>query len=152
MCEQRHSEDIPKYVLKDIEILFRYEYESYDKYGFQINKDDKIALKLFRIANKYPQKHLWAILEYFGYFCGEEELAEENYRDEIRHIAEEYFKRAMNDALLMYDGGVNGNIRKQIPFIEIGVIGGWFSNVHNWREKLSLGGYTNKYPQKSVDL
>lgn len=27
-----------------------------DKYGYEINKSDKIALKLFSIAKKYPQK------------------------------------------------------------------------------------------------
>ena len=144
------TSDIPQYVAKDLDILFNYEYNSRDQYGYEINKSDKIALKLFKIADKYPQKHLWAILTYFGYFTGEEELKEEDYRDEIRHLGEYYFKEAMNDALLMYDGGLTGNIKKQIDFIEIGLIGGWFASVHDWRAKLSQ--YQDKYPQKSVDV
>lgn len=138
--------DIPRYVAKDLDVLFNYEFAR-DKYGYEINKSDKIALKLFKIAEKYPQKHLWAILTHFGYFCGDEELDEKDYRDEIKHLAEYYFKKAMNDTLLMYDGGLNGNIRKQIDFIEMGLIGGWFANVHDWRAKK----YEDKYPQKSVD-
>ena len=138
--------DIPQYVAKDLDVLFNYEFAR-DKYGYEINKSDKIALKLFKIAEKYPQQHLWAILTHFGYFCGDEELDEKDYRDEIRYLGEYYFKKAMNDTLLMYDGGLNGNIRKQIDFIEMGLIGGWFANVHDWRAKK----YEDKYPQKSVD-
>ncbi len=143
--------DVPQYVAKDLDILFNYEF-SRDQYGYEINKSDKIALKLFKIAEKYPQKHLWAILTYFGYFCGDEKLAKEDYRAEILHLGEYYFKQAMNDACLMYDGGCNGNIKKQVAFIELGLIGGWFENVHQWREKNRNGGYKDKYPQKSVDL
>ena len=65
--------DIPQYVAKDLDVLFNYEFAR-DKYGYEINKSDKIALKLFKIAEKYPQQHLWAILTHFGYFCGDEEL------------------------------------------------------------------------------
>lgn len=143
------SNDIPQYVQRDLNVLFNYEF-SHDKYGYEINNDDKIAKKLFIIANKYPQKHLWAILTHFGYFTGEEELKEEDYRDEIRHLGEYFFKRAMNDSLLMYDGGTNGNIKKQVFFIEQGLIGGWFGSAHQWRKKLST--YKDKYPQKSVDI
>lgn len=143
--------DIPKYVAKDLDVLFNYEFAR-DQYGYEINKSDKIALKLFKIAEKYPQKHLWAILTHFGYFTDEEELAKEDYRAEILHLAEYYFKEAMNDAFLMYDGGCDGNIKKQVAFIELGLIGGWFANVHQWREKIRNGGYKDKYPQKSINL
>ena len=77
-------------------------------------------------------------------------LKEEDYRAEIQHLGEFFFKRAMNDALLMYDGGTNGNIKKQVFFIEQGLIGGWFGSVHQWRKKLP--NYQDKYPQKSVDI
>lgn len=147
-CEEIGA-DIPKYVKKDLNILFNYEF-AHDKYGYEINNDDKIAKKLFIIASKYPQKHLWAILTHFGYFTGEEELKEEDYRDEIRYLAEDYFKNAMNDIFLMYDGGCDGNIRKQVFFIEQGLIGGWFASRNEWREKLK--NYKDKYPQKSVDI
>ena len=54
--------DLPKYVKKDLEILYNYEF-SRDKYGYEINKSDKMALKLFSIAKKYPQKYLKNILK-----------------------------------------------------------------------------------------
>lgn len=141
--------DLPKYVKKDLEILYNYEF-SRDKYGYEINKSDKMALKLFSIAKKYPQKYLKNILEYFGYFYGEEELAEEDYRDEILYLAEQKFKQAMDDIFLMYEGGCDGNIRRQVPFIELGLIGGWFKDRNDWRRKLPK--YEDKYLQKSVDL
>ena len=138
--------ELPKYVEKDLEILYNYEFKT-DKYGYEINTHDKIALKLFRIAKKYPQKWLSPILEFFGYFYGEEELEEKHYRDEILHLAEYHFKLAMDDIFLMYDGGTDGNIKKQIPFIELGLIGGWYANRQDWKKKK----YVDKYPQKSID-
>lgn len=138
--------ELPKYVEKDLQILYNYEFKT-DKYGYTVNTHDKMALKLFQIAKKYPQKWLSPILEYFGYFYGEEELEEKHYRDEILHLAEYHFKLAMDDIFLMYDGGTDGNIKKQIPFIQLGLIGGWYENRQDWKKKK----YVDKYPQKSID-
>ena len=62
---------LPKYVEKDLDILYRYEFAR-DKFDREINNNHKISKKLFSIAEKYPQKYLGVILEYFGYFYGNE--------------------------------------------------------------------------------
>lgn len=134
---------LPKYVQKDLDILYKYEFET-DKFGRSINNEHKISRKLFSIAKKYPQKHLKAILEYFGYFYGEEELSEKDYRNEILHLAEMHFRNAMDDVELMYE-----NVNRQIPFLELGIIDAWYDSRKTWNQYKKE---EYKYPQKSVDL
>ena len=135
--------ELPKYVEKDLDILYNYEFAE-DKFGRRINNEHKIARKLFSIAKKYPQKYLKEILEYFGYFYGEEELSEEDYRDEILHLAEYHFRQAMDDVSLMYD-----DINRQMPFLELGIIDAWYDCRNTWNQYKKK---EYKYPQKSIDL
>ena len=133
--------NIPKYVQNDVDILHRFEFST-DEYGYDINKDDKLAIKLFRIGKKYPQKWLYRIIEYLGLFDGGCNVREEDYRNEILYHAEYYFIRAMNDYSLMYDE----NIHKQIPFIELGLIDCAYSNQKNWKQS----NYKPKYESRLI--
>lgn len=134
--------EYPKYVQKDLEVLFNLEF-SKDQYGRSINKDDKLAYKLYQIAQKYPQKWLIAIIEYLGYMDdGSVELAEEDYRDEILYNAECYFKSAMENYSLMYtdreeeENSDYHRWNRQIKFIDIG----WLDCIYTTRNA-----YLNKY-------
>lgn len=136
--------ELPKYVLNDLQVLDNAEFKI-DKFGYTYTDNCKLAEKLFKMAKKYPQKYLHAVLDYLGYFDGSVELDESDYRAEILHNAEYYFIQAMNDVIEMYDGK---NINKQVFFIEQGLIDGWFSSAKRWKEK----GYEPKYPSKAVYL
>lgn len=146
---------LPKYVEKDLEILFNYEFAT-DEWGREINKKDKIAYKLYQIAQKYPQKHLEAIIEYLGYLDdGNIELEEKDFKDEILHEAEYYFKKAMEDHFLMYtdreeeEQGDYHRWNRQIKFIDIG----WLDCIYTSR-KSYLKKYKNitRYPSKAIYL
>lgn len=130
----------PKYVDKDLQVLYNNEFKV-SKYGYSYTDYYRMAIKLFAIAKKYPQKHLEVILEYLGYFTDcKEELNELDFRNEILHNAEEYFISAMSDTCMMYDKNVN----KQVKFIELGLIDCWYEKARNFRNS----GYIRKYPSK----
>lgn len=134
----------PKYVQKDIEILRNYEFAT-DRWGYEINRKEKMALKLFRIAEKYPQKQLVHIINYFGLFDGGCDVKEEDYRDQILYEAEYFFIEAMNDLFLMY-GEFGEKIAKQIPFIELGLIDCCYGSRKRWKK----ANYQPKYPSKLI--
>ena len=138
------TNNLPKYVKQDLDILYRYEF-SKDKFDRTINNDHKISKKLFSIAKKYPQKYLADILEYFGYFYGEEDLKEEDYRDEVLHLAEYHFKKAMDDTDLMYE-----DINRQMPCLELGLITAWYDCRKTWYKYNKNTWKEWKYPQKSI--
>ena len=130
--------DLPKYVKKDLEVLFNAEFKE-DKYGCTLTDYHRLAVKLYAIASKYPDKYLEPVLEYLGYFTdGNEYLNKDNYRAEIMHNAEHYFIKAMED----YDMCYNDKVKKQIDFIEMGFIGGWFSSSKQFKDK----NYQIQYP------
>lgn len=149
------DDELPKYVQKDLSILSNYEF-SYDKYGYEINKSDKMAYKLYQIAQKYPQKYLEPIIEYLGYLdCSDIELAEEDYRDEIMHMAEYYFDQAMKDHFLMYSSEEERyeenytNDMRQIKFINIG----WLDCVYTNRQSyIKAYQSVTRYPSKAVEV
>lgn len=147
--------ELPQYVQKDLEILYNYEFAR-DEYGYEVNKSDKMAYKLYQIAKKYPQKNLESIIEYLGYFDdGDIEIAEEDFRDEVLHMAEYYFKKAMEDHFLMYtdreekEQGDYHRWNRQIKFIDIG----WLDCVYTSRKSF-LNKYKDitRYPTKAVYL
>ena len=80
--------DLPKYVKKDLEVLYNAEFKL-NKYGYAWTDYHRLAVKLYAIASKYPDKYLEPVLEYLGYFTdGNEFLDEANYRAEIMQNAE----------------------------------------------------------------
>lgn len=134
--------ELPKYVQKDIQILENAELKV-DKYGYCRTDYSKMSEKLFKIAQRYPQKYLEAILEYLGYFNdGDIELDEEDYRDEIFYIGEYCFIEAMNSAS-MYDD----NVQRQAKFIELGIIDGWFDSPRSFKER-----YQPQYQTKIKEI
>lgn len=149
-----NQKELPKYVQRDLEILYNFEF-SRDKYGYEINKTDKIAYKLYQIAKKYPQKWLEPIIEYLGYLdCGDVELAEKDYRDEIFHMAEYYFKQAMQDPFLMYsnldeqsEDDYTCDMR-QCKFIDIG----WLDAIYTRKSYLKKYKDITRYPSKAVEI
>lgn len=127
----------PKYVNNDLAVLYNAECKV-DSYGYSWTDYHKLAVKLWSIASKYPQKHLEAVIEYLGYFADNIEISEEDYRSEIMHNAEYYFIQAMKDSCMCYGDKVN----KQSDFIKIGFIDTWYSSSKNFKES----GYEIKYP------
>ena len=130
--------DLPKYVKKDLEVLYNAEFKL-NKYGYAWTDYHRLAVKLHAIASKYPNKYLEPVLEYLGYFteCNEF-LDEANYRAEIMHNAEYYFIKAMEDCAMCYDD----KVKKQIDFIKMGFIGGWFTSSRQFKDK----NYQIQYP------
>ena len=130
--------DLPKYVKKDLEVLYNAEFKE-NKYGNTWTDYHRLAVKLYAIASKYPDKYLEPVLEYLGYFTDcNEYLDEANYRAEIMHNAEHYFIKAMEDYDMCYDD----KVKKQIDFIEMGFIGGWFTSSRQFKDK----NYQIQYP------
>ncbi len=133
--------NLPKYVEKDLKVLYNAEFKV-SKYGFSYTDNVKMAQKLFKIAQKYPDKYLEPVLEYLGYFTDcDETLNPSDYRDEIMHNAEHYFLEAMNNSTILYD-----NIDKQCLFIEMGFIDCWYASKRNFK----ASNYQIKYPSKLV--
>lgn len=148
------QEELPKYVQRDLGILYNFEF-SRDQYGYEINKSDKMAYKLYQIANKYPQKWLEPIIEYLGYLdSGDVELAEEDYRDEILHMAEYWFDQAMRDHFLMYSSEEERweedytRDMRQVKFIEIG----WLDAVYTRKSYIKKYGDVIRHPSKAVEV
>ncbi|MBP5423053.1 MAG: hypothetical protein J6Y78_11485 [Paludibacteraceae bacterium] len=161
----RQEDGYPKYVQKDLEILYNYEFDEDERYNGET--DHRMARKLFQIAKNYPQKHLWAIFEYFGYFFDENGIDDmdrsfityldpKDYRDEIMHMAEEHFKDAMDKHDEMYDPYNNRwnedehthHINRQEYFIKIGLIDCYYTRKENFKEyvyKKDDSKYFNKY-------
>lgn len=134
--------NLPKYVEKDLSVLYNAEFKV-SKYGYSYTDYFRMAVKLFKMASKYPEKYLEAVLEYLGYFTScDEQLNEADYRAEIFHNAEEYFISAMEDNFMCYDENVN----KQVEFIEMGFIDCWYSSKKNFK----ASNYQRKYPSKLV--
>ena len=134
--------ELPQYVKKDLKVLENSELRV-DKYGNWYSDHQKMAEKLFKIAQRYPQRYLEAILEYLGYFNdGDIELDEKDFRNEILHNAEYHFIESMKSAS-MYDG----NVQRQVKFIELGIIDGWFDSPRTFRER-----YQTKYPTKIKEI
>lgn len=130
--------DLPKYVTRDLKVLYNAEFKV-SKYGYSYTDYYRMAVKLFKIASTYSDKYLEPILEYLGYFTDYNEyLDESNYRAEIYHNAEYYFIQAMNEYSMCY----GDNLKKQISFIEMGFIGGWFASNKQFKAK----NYEIKYP------
>ena len=130
--------DLPRYVKKDLEVLYNAEFKL-NKYGYAWTDYHRLAVKLHAIASKYPDKYLEPVLEYLGYFTDcNEFLDEANYRAEIMHNAEYYFIKAMEDCAMCYDD----KVKKQIDFIEMGFIGGWFASSREFKDK----NYQIQYP------
>lgn len=127
----------PQYVETDLKILYNFE-TKISKYGHMYTDNYRMSLKLFSIASKYPQKNLEAIIDYLGYFSDNIEISEDNYRKEILHNAEYYFIQAMNDNFMCYEENVN----KQVKFIELGLIDGWYRSNREFK----ASGYEIKYP------
>lgn len=138
--DSRQEDKLPKYVQKDLEILYNYEFDEDERYNGET--DHRMARKLFQIAKNYPQKHLWAILEYFGYIFDEYNIDDEDrtvrylepkdYRNQILHMAEEHFIEAMNEHWEMY---YEDNIKRQSYFIDIGLIDCFYSSKKEFRER-----------------
>lgn len=127
----------PQYVETDLKILYNFE-TKISKYGYMYTDNYRMSLKLFAIASKYPQKNLEAIIDYLGYFSDNIEISEDNYRKEILHNAEYYFIQAMNDNFMCY----GENAIKQVKFIELDLIDGWYRSNKEWKKS----GYEIKYP------
>lgn len=127
----------PQYVMNDLKVLKNAEFKI-TKYGYSYTDNYRMSLKLFQIASKYPQKNLEAIIDYLGYFYDDIEISEDNYRKEILHNAEYYFIQAMNDNFVCYGENVN----KQVKFIELGLIDGWYRSNREFK----ASGYEIKYP------
>lgn len=131
--------NLPKYVEKDLEVLYNAEFKV-SKYGYSYTDNVKMAEKLFKMANKYPDKYLEAVLEYLGYFNdGNEYLNPQDYRHEILSCAEDYFIEAMNNPCGVYD-----NTKQQGLFIEMGFIDCWYSSKRSFLES----NYQRKYQSK----
>lgn len=133
--------EIPKYVLQDLKVLENAELKV-DQYGYCRTNYSKMSEKLFKIAQRYPQKYLEVVLDYLGYFDGSIVLNEEDFRDEILHNAEYCFIEAM-DSDTMY----GHNTQRQVKFIELGIIEGWFDSPKTFKER-----YKEQYPSKIKDV
>lgn len=133
--------EIPKYVSQDLKVLENAELKV-DKYGYCHTDYSKMAEKLFKIAQRYPQKYLEVVLDYLGYFDGSIVLDEADFRSEILHNAEYCFMEAM-DSDAMY----GENTKRQIKFINLGIIGGWFNSPKSFKNR-----YKAKYPSKIKDV
>ena len=134
--------ELPKYVQKDLKVLENAELKT-DKYGNWFCDHQKMAEKLFKIGFNYPKKYLGAILEYLGYFDDDDIVLDEaDFRDEILYTAECSFIEVMK-SYSMY----GENVQRQVKFIELGVIGGWFDSPNTFMER-----YQPKYQSKIKDV
>ena len=134
--------DLPKYVEKDLEVLYNAEFKV-SKYGYSYTDYHRMSVKLTNIARKYPEKYLEPVLEFLGYFTDSNEILEEaDYRAELQHLAEYYFIEAMTKDYVCYD-----NVKKQCDFIDLEYIDCIYTNKNRFKEV-----YESKYPSKVVTM
>lgn len=133
--------EIPKYVNRDLQVLSNAELKT-DKYGYCRTDYSKMAEKLFKIGFNYPSQYLEVVLDYLGYFDGSIVLDESDFRSEILHNAEYCFIEAMSDSAMYGE-----NTKRQVKFIDLGVIGGWFNSPKSFKNR-----YKAKYPSKIKDV
>ena len=106
---------IPRYVQNDLIIL--------DNLEFNNPNYRRLSYKLWRIAENYPQKNLYVVLEHMGYFFEDKhEIKEDEYRDAVKSISKDFFISAMNTNEVYED------VHKQEVFMKIGFIDSIFKS------------------------